>query len=45
MKLYRRMLADAMDNVAVLHDLVDEIHNELDIPYENIDVPDFLRAG
>ena len=45
MKLYRRMLADAMDNVAVLHDLVDEIHNELDIPYENIDVTGFSQGG
>ena len=39
------MLANAVDNVAVLHDLVDEIHNELDIPYENIDVTGFSQGG
>ena len=34
-----------MSEMAVLHDLVDEIHNELDIPYENIDVTGFSQGG
>lgn len=45
MKMYERMLNDATDNVVVLHDLVDEIHNDLQIPYENIDVAGFSQGG
>lgn len=45
MKMYERMLNDAVDNVVVLHDLVDEIHNDLQIPYENIDVAGFSQGG
>ncbi len=44
-KMYERMLNDAVDNVVVLHDLVDEIHNDLKIPYENIDVAGFSQGG
>ncbi len=44
-KMYERMLNDAADNVVVLHDLVDEIHNDLQIPYENIDVAGFSQGG
>lgn len=44
-KMYERMLNDAADNVVVLHDLVDEIHNDLQIPYKNIDVAGFSQGG
>lgn len=44
-KMYKHMLNDAVDNVVVLHDLIDEIHKDLQIPYENIDVSGFSQGG
>ena len=45
MKLNSRMLADAVDNVVVLHDLIDEIHNTQGISYEKIDISGFSQGG
>lgn len=45
MSLYKKMLAGAVDNVAELHDLADEIHQDLNIPYENINVAGFSQGG
>ena len=44
-KVYEQMLDDAVDNVDVLHKLIDEIHNEYAIPYENIHVAGFSQGG
>ncbi len=44
-KMYNRMLNDAVDNVVFLHDLIDEIHKDLQIPFENIDVAGFSQGG
>ena len=43
--LYDVMMEGAMKNVQTLHDLVDEIHEKLNLPYENIYVAGFSQGG
>lgn len=43
--LYDKMMADAVNNVAELHDLVDEIHHSQNIPYQNITISGFSQGG
>lgn len=43
--IYEEMLDDAVSNVDVLHELIDNIHNEMAIPYENIHVAGFSQGG
>lgn len=43
--LYDKMMADAMHNVKVLHEVVEEIHQDLRIPYQNIYVSGFSQGG
>ncbi len=44
-KLYNRMLTDALRNVAVINDIIDEIHTTQGIPYEDISVAGFSQGG
>ena len=43
--LYDLMMTDALKNVRRIHYLVDEIHDDLKIPYENIYVSGFSQGG
>ena len=43
--LYDIMMADAIKNVNLLHRLVEEIHDELGISYQNIYVSGFSQGG
>ena len=43
--LYDTMMADAMKNVSKLHELVEEIHENLHISYQNIYVSGFSQGG
>lgn len=43
--LYDKMVADALRNVEVLHNLVDEIHDTLHLSYQNIYVAGFSQGG
>lgn len=43
--IYDQMMKDALRNVSKLHKLIDEIHQELDIPYQNIHVAGFSQGG
>ncbi len=44
-KIYQKMLDGALNNVAVLQDVIENIHNELGIPYENISIAGFSQGG
>lgn len=44
-KTYEQMLDDALGNVDVLHELIDDIHDDLNISYENIHVAGFSQGG
>lgn len=44
-ELYDGMMKDALKNVQTLHDLVDEIHNKHQIPYQKIYVSGFSQGG
>lgn len=43
--MYDAMMADAMGNLKELHKLVEEIHDELGLPYQNIYVAGFSQGG
>lgn len=43
--IYDQMMKDALRNVPKLHELVDDIHQQLDIPYKNIHVSGFSQGG
>lgn len=43
--LYDKMMKDAMKNVSKLHDLVEKIHRDLRLAYENIYVAGFSQGG
>lgn len=45
MKMYETMMKEALKNVKHLHNLVDEIHQTQNIPYENISVAGFSQGG
>ncbi len=42
---YDEMMRDALENVTELHNLIDEIHQDLDMPYENIYLSGFSQGG
>ncbi len=42
---YKIMLKSAVKNVDVLHDLIDDIHKDLGLPYDYIDVAGFSQGG
>lgn len=44
-KMYEKMMKEALQNVQHLHNLVDEIHQTQNIPYENISVAGFSQGG
>lgn len=44
-ELYDKMMADAMRNIRELHRLIDNIHDELRLPYQNIYVAGFSQGG
>lgn len=43
--LYKEMMQDALKNVSVLHNLVEEIHQTQNIPYQNIEISGFSQGG
>ena len=43
--IYDQMMKDALRNVFKLHALVDDIHQHLDIPYQNIHLAGFSQGG
>ena len=44
-KIYDKMMTDALKNVFKLHNLVDDIHHTLNIPYQNIHAAGFSQGG
>lgn len=44
-KIYQKMLDGALDNVPVLQEVIDNIHNDLGMPYENISIAGFSQGG
>jgi len=42
---YDKMMKDALRNVSVIHELIDDIHQNLNIPYQNIHVAGFSQGG
>ena len=45
MDKYKIMLASAVENIEVLHDLIEDIHEDLGLPYDYIDVAGFSQGG
>ena len=45
MAMYEKMMKEALENVQYLHNLVEEIHQTQEIPYENISVAGFSQGG
>lgn len=43
--LYNQMMTDAMKSVKDLHSLVEDIHKELGMPYQNIYIAGFSQGG
>lgn len=43
--IYDQMMKDALRNVSKLHELINEIHQKFDIPYQNIHVAGFSQGG
>ena len=42
---YKQMMSDAIKNVTVIHQLIDEIHQEQHIPYDSIYISGFSQGG
>lgn len=45
MDKYKIMLKSAVENVDDLHDLIDDIHEDLGLPYDYIDIAGFSQGG
>ncbi len=44
-KMYKKMMSSALDNVEYLHNLIDSIHQNQAIEYENIHIAGFSQGG